>query len=95
MTPRGGQSTHSLFYEDYKQYSTWMECLAPEKSTIKKYPEGAIPRQTMAVVKWSEAVKGSGYDMDDKFCSGLYKNKDKYIVTWVVTDPNANMNCLK
>ena len=49
----------------------------------------------MAVVKWSEAVKGSGYDMDDKFCSGLYKNKDKYIVKWLVIDSYANMNCLK
>ena len=47
---------------------------------------------TMVVVKWSDKVEGSGYDIDLLLCGGLYKEETD-IVPWSGTDPDAKMNC--
>ena len=46
----------------------------------------------MVVVKWSDKVEGSGDDIDQPLCGGLYK-EEKDIVPWSGTDPDAKMNC--
>ena len=47
----------------------------------------------MVVVKWSDKVEGSGYNIDSPLCGGFYKEEDNYLVTWSGTDPYTKMNC--
>ena len=47
----------------------------------------------MVVIKWSEKVEGSGYNIDLPLCGGLYKEEDYYLIPWSGTDPDARMNC--
>ena len=48
----------------------------------------------MLVIKWSEAVRGSGYDIYTPLCSVSYNKKDEYLVPWPGTDSYYNMNFL-
>ena len=48
---------------------------------------------TMAVVKYSDKVEGSGDDIDSPLCSRLYKEEEYSLVPWSGTDPDAKMNC--
>ena len=47
----------------------------------------------MVVIKWSDKVKGSGDDIDQHLCGGLYKEGEDSLVTWSGTDTDAKMNC--
>ena len=48
----------------------------------------------MVVVKWSDKVEGSRYNIDAPLCSRLYKEYDDSLVPWSETDTDSNMNCL-
>ena len=90
LSPRGSQYVHGFFSEEEKQQSIRMEDSAPEGArTSNQAPEGET--STMVVVKWSDKVEGSVYDIDSPLCGGLYK-KEKDIVPWSGTDPYAKMN---
>ena len=72
LSPRGSQSVHGFFSEEQKEESIQTENSAPEGARISNQaPEGET--STMAVVKWSDKVEGSGDDMDSPLCGGLYK----------------------
>ena len=91
LSPRGSQYDHGFFSEDENQESIRMEDSAPEGAIISNQaPEGGT--YTMEVIKWSEKVEGSGYNIDSPLCGGLYKEEDDSLVHWSVTDPDANMN---
>ena len=47
----------------------------------------------MVVVKLSEKVEGSGYNIDSTLCGELYKEEDESLLPWSGTDPDAKMNC--
>ena len=81
MSPRGSQSVHGFFSEEDKQESIRIEDSAPEVAIISNQdPEGET--STMVVVKWSDKVEGSGYDIDSPLCVELYKEEDDSLVTW-------------
>ena len=44
------------------------------------------------VVKCSDKVEGLVDNIDNPLCGGLYKEQDKYLVTWSGTDPYSMMN---
>ena len=46
----------------------------------------------MVVIKWSDKVEGSGYNIYSPLCGGLYKEEENYLVPWSGTDPDTNMN---
>ena len=46
----------------------------------------------MVVIKWSDAIKGPGVQVDGSLCGGLYKEGNGSIISWSGTDPDANMN---
>ena len=46
----------------------------------------------MAVIKWSDAIKGPRVKVDGLMCGGLYKEDNRSIVPWSVTYPDAKMN---
>ena len=51
LYPRGSQSVHGLFSEEYKKESIWIEDSAPKGAIITKHaPEGGT--STMVVIKW-------------------------------------------
>ena len=79
--PRGSQSVHRLFSEEDNQESIHMEDSASEGAIMSNQdPEGEI--YTMVVVKWSDKVEGSGYNIDSPLCGGLYKEGENYLVPW-------------
>ena len=91
LSPRGSQSVHGFFSEQYKQESIQTEDSAPEGAIISnQYPEGET--YTMVVVKLSDKVEGSGDDIDSPLCGRLYKEETD-IVPWSGTYPYAKMNC--
>ena len=47
----------------------------------------------MVVVKWSDKLEVSGYNIDSPLCGGLYKEEEYSLVPWSVTYPDAKMNC--
>ena len=47
----------------------------------------------MVVVKWSDKVEGSRYNIDAPLCGVLCKEEDGSLVPWSGTDPYAKMNC--
>ena len=72
LSPRRIQSVHIFFSEEEKQESIHIEDSSPEVSIIgNQTPE--VGTSTMVVVKWSENVEGSGYNIDSPLCSVLYK----------------------
>ena len=92
LSPRGSQSVHRLFSEEYKQESIQMEYLDPEGAIISNQaPEGET--STMVVVKCTDKVEGFGYNIDSPLCGVLYKEEDNHLVPWSVTDPDSKMNC--
>ena len=46
----------------------------------------------MIVVKWSDKVEVSGYNIDAPLCGELYKGEENSLVPWSVTNPYAKMN---
>ena len=46
----------------------------------------------MAVIKWSDAIKGPKVKVDGPLCDGLYKENNGSIIPWSGTDPDAKMN---
>ena len=46
----------------------------------------------MAVIKWSDAIKGPRVKVDGPMCGGLYKEDNGYIVPWSGTDPDTKLN---
>ena len=50
-------------------------------------PEGEI--STMVIVKWSYKVEGLWDKIDSPLCGVLYKEEEKSIVPWSVSDPDA------
>ena len=70
LSPRGSQPDCDLFYEEEKQNSKQIEDSAPEgEIIINQYPEGTI--STMAVIKWSYAIKGPIVKIDVTMSGGL------------------------
>ena len=70
LYPRGSQSVHGFFSEEYKKEYIRIEDSAPEGERISNQaPEGET--STMLVVKWSDKVEGSGDDIDSPLCGGL------------------------
>ena len=63
MSPRGSQSVHGFISEEEKQESIWMEDSAQEGAIISN-PASEGETSTMVVVKWSDKVEGSGYNID-------------------------------
>ena len=55
-------------------------------------PAGSIYRKTKAVVKWSEVAEGLGDEIYDPLCVVIYKETEKYIVDWLLTDPYSKIN---
>ena len=47
----------------------------------------------MVIIKWSEKVEGSEYNIYLPLCGGLYKEEDDSLVTWPGTNPDASKNC--
>ena len=92
LSPRGSQSVHCLFSEEYKQESIQMEDLSPEGARMSNQAPNE-ETYTMVVVKQSDKVKGSGDNIDSPLCGGLYKEEDYLLVPWSGTDPDAKMNC--
>ena len=45
----------------------------------------------MVVLKWSDMVEGYGYNIYAPLCGRLYKEEDKYLVTWSGTDTDAKI----
>ena len=79
LSPRGSQSVHGFFSEEQKEESIRIEDSAPEGARISNQaPEGET--YTMVVVKWSDKVEGSGDDIDQPLCGGLYKEDEDSLV---------------
>lgn len=93
LNPRGIQSTHSLFYEEYNQESTQAKSVAPEGSIIHNLDlEGSIYKRTMVVVKCPNTIEGLGDKVNAPLCGVVYKAEDNYIVTWSETYPYPKNN---
>ena len=91
MSQRGSQTDCGFFSEEEKQESKIIEDSAPEGAIISNQaPERAI--STMAVIKWSDEIKGPRVKVDDPLCGGLYKEDHGSTVPWSVTYPYAKLN---
>ena len=47
----------------------------------------------MVVVKWSDNVEGSVYNIYSPLCGRLYKEEDNSLVPWSGTYPDSKMSC--
>ena len=92
MSPREVKYVHGFFYDEDTKDSIRIEDSSPEGAIItNQAPEGE--KYTTVVVKWSDKVEGSGYNIDLPLCGGLYKDEDDYLIPWTRTYPYAKMNC--
>ena len=70
LSPRRSKYVHGFFSEEEKQEYTQIEYSALEGAIIiNQAPDGETP--TMLVVKWSDKVEGSGYNIYSPLCAGL------------------------
>ena len=91
LSPRGSQSVHGFFSEEYNQESIQIEDSAPKGARISNQaPEGET--STMVVFKGSDKVEGSGDNIDSPLCGELYKEEKDSLLSWSGTDPDAKMN---
>ena len=92
LSSRGSQYVHSLFSEEEKQKSIWMEDSATEGAMMRnEAPKEEASK--MVVIKLSDNVEGYGDNIDSPLCGVLYKEEEDYLVPWSGIDSDAKINC--
>ena len=94
MYPIGIQSVHGFLSEEENKDYIGIEDLALEGAIITNLvPEGGS--STMVVIKWSEKVVGSGYNIYSPLCGVLYKEEEYYLFPCIIRRTGVNIYCLQ
>ena len=92
LSPRGSQPDCGFFSNEENKETIHIDGSAPEGEIISNpAPEGGT--STIVVLKWSDKVEGLVHNIENILYGGLHKEEDNYLVLWLVTDPDAKMNC--